>query len=139
MEIKNEKMLGIGLLTVGTIAIIHWKRNYLNEQVSTIEDVKEWTELTPGESIFHRMGPGNENNRKFVSPDGHSEAIFRPNPAGAPPTLVLEPDNLGTYNFFGPRFFFGIAHAIFDVLPYFIFGNTPADMFNSARFRALFS
>lgn len=127
----------IGLLVIGVIALIHWNRKYLNEPVATIEDVEGWTELTPKESIFHRMGPGNENNRKFISPDGHSEAIFRPDDSGGQPTLVLDSANLGTYNFFGPRFLFGITHAIFDVIPYFVFGNSPGDMFNLDRFRVL--
>jgi hypothetical protein len=34
-------------------------------------------------------------------------------------------------------FFFGITHGLFDVVPYFIFGNSPADMFNMDRFRVL--
>ncbi len=123
----------------GLVAAVHWGRNNWNERVSNIDDVSSWTELTPGESIFHRMGPGNEKNLKYVSPNGHSEAVFKPCKNGGESTLVTDPLNYGTYNFFGPRFLLGIPHGIFDILPYFVFGNSPSDMFNSHRFRALFN
>lgn len=130
--------LCIGALITGGIAAVHWTRNSWNAPVSSFDDVSGWTELTAKESIFHQMGAGNEHNRKFVSPDGHSEAIFRPNDSGEDPTLVNDPANYGTYNFFGPRFFYGITHGLFDVVPYFIFGNSPSDMFNLDRFTVLF-
>ncbi|MCA9458809.1 MAG: RHS domain-containing protein, partial [Nitrospira sp.] len=67
----------VGIIFVGSAtAIVNWTRNYWNEPVKDIHDVNDWTELTPDESIYHRMGPGNESNRKFVSPDGRSEAVF---------------------------------------------------------------
>lgn len=130
--------LAVFALVGAGIAGLHWARNRWNAPVADFDDVAGWTELTPGESLFHRLGPGNENNRKFVSPDGRSEAVFRPGESGDKPSLVTEPVNLGTYNFFGPRLLFGVPHAIFDVLPYFILGNTPADMLNPARLTALF-
>jgi RHS repeat-associated protein len=118
--------VGVGL---GVTAIANWTRNYWNEPVSDISDVNDWTELTPDESIYHRMGSGNENNRKFVSPDGRSEAVF-----DCSDNLVTDPANAGTYNYFGPRLLNGIPHAITDVVPYFIFGTSPSDMFNPQRF-----
>ncbi|WP_108946994.1 hypothetical protein [Shewanella halifaxensis] len=78
------------------------------------------------------MGLGNENNRKFVSPDGHSEAVF-----GSNSCLVTDDKNGGTYNFAGPRTLGGVPHAVLDVAPYFIFGNSPSDMFTTDRFQAL--
>ena len=139
MPQKTIIRLGITVLVVGIIILIHWRRNQWNAPVVSIADVAAWTELTPEESIFHQMGSGNANNRKFVSADGHSEAVFRPNDSGEPPELVTDPINLGTYNFFGPRLLYGIPHTIFDVLPYFILGNSPADIFTTARFTALFT
>ena len=81
------------------------------------------------QSIYHTMGPGNENNRKFVSPDGHSEAVFNSSDC-----LVTDSANMGTFNFFGPRTLGGVPHLIADVLPYFVLGNSPSDMFNIDRF-----
>jgi len=112
-----------------TLAILHWTRNYWNDNVNNIDDVSRWTELTPAESVFHQMGPGNENNRKFVSPDGHGEAVF-----SCENEFVSDPANYGTFNYFGPRVLWGIPHVMFDVIPYFLFGNTPSDMFKRQRF-----
>src|SRR5262249_15114417 len=79
------------------IPIIHWTRNYWNESISFQDAQKYWQEMSPAESLFHRMGPGNEGNRKFISPSGHSEAVFTP--CGAP---VTDPLNEASYNFADP-------------------------------------
>ena len=121
--------LCIAGVVVGGTAVVNWTRNYWNEPVSDITDVQDWTELTPEESIYHRMGEGNDGNRKFVSPNGRSEAVFDCND-----DLVTDPANAGTYNFFGPRFMGGVPHGVTDVLPYYIFGTSPSDMFNPQRF-----
>jgi hypothetical protein len=68
--------LGLDIQTITFNLYMHWNRNNFNEPVSNINDVAGWTELPASKSIFHQMGPGNESNRKFVSPDGHSEAVF---------------------------------------------------------------
>ncbi len=42
--------------------------------------------------------------------------------------LVKNPANIGTYNFIAPRGFWGsIGHFFADVLPYWMWGNTPDD------------
>jgi hypothetical protein len=73
------------------------------------------------------MGKGDENNRKFVHPNG-SEAVFK----GI--CKVTDDANMATYNYFNPDTLWGIPHLITDVIPYFIFGNTPSDMFTIDRF-----
>ena len=67
------------------------------------------------------MGEGNDGNRKFVSPNGRSEAVFDCND-----DLVTDLANAGTYNFFGPRFMGGVPHGVADVLPYYMFGTSPS-------------
>jgi RHS repeat-associated protein len=119
---------------VGGIVGIHWTRNYWNDTVSFDYALNHWQELPYDQSIFHKMGPGNEGNRKFISPDGHSEVVFTSNGC-----LVTDPLNAGSFNFFGPNFLWGIPHGIFDVVPYMFLGNSPSDMFTSDRFRVLFS
>ena len=52
--------------------------------------------------------------------------------------LVTDPANIGTYNFFGPRYLGGIPHALTDVIPYYAFGTTPEDMFNPQRFEVTY-
>jgi RHS repeat-associated protein len=118
----------------GVVAVVHWTRNYWNDDVSLEDAKKSWTEMPPEKSIWHRMGPGNEGNRKFVSPSGHSEAVFDKN--GCPVTDSL---NEGTFNFAPPDLLWGLPHAALDVAPYFVLGNSPGDMFTTERFTAPFS
>jgi len=113
----------------GGAALVHWGRNYWNEVVSDISEVDDWTLFAPDKSIYHTMGPGNEDNRKFVSPDGHSEAVF-----DISGSLVTDSANAGTFNFFDPELLGGVPHAITDVAPYFVLGSSPSDMFNPQRF-----
>ncbi len=98
----------------------HYSRNQYNQEVSYSEAKKDWTLLTPEKSVYHRMGPGNENNQKFVSPDGRSEMVFYPDG-----TIVIEPVNMGTYNYSSPDNWAG--HFGDDVVPYWIWGNSPDD------------
>ena len=57
-------------------------------------------------------------NVKFMSPDGHREAIYDSNG-----NLVTDPNNEGTFNYLTPDFF----HGLVDVIPYWIYGNSPND------------
>ena len=61
---------------------------------------------------------------KYLSPDGHQEAIFDANGQ-----LVTDPANAGTYNYApsGNGWLGDIHHVISDVIPYSIFGNSPDD------------
>ena len=112
---------------------MHYERNIFNQNVTFEYAKTHWRELPPEKSIWHRMGPGNENNRKFVGPiGGHCEAVFSPD--GKP---VTDPHNEASWNFAGDNFCGGVFHGIFDVLPYMIEGNTPSDMLNTYRFKAL--
>ncbi len=125
--------LCIGAVVVGGV-IVHYIRNNLNEPVSFQTANESWQQLAPEQAIFHTMGAGNEGNIKFISPDGHSEAVFY-----GDGTLVTDPSVYGTYNFVGPgNLAQNIGHGIFDVFPYFLLGNTPGDIFNFDRFTVLF-
>jgi protein tyrosine phosphatase len=100
----------------------HYDRNKYNEVVSYEFAFQNWEKMSDSQSIYHRHGVGNEYNEKFISPDGHSENAYRNH------ALVKDPANLGTYNFIAPRGFLGnIGHFFEDVLPYWVWGNTPDD------------
>jgi hypothetical protein len=116
------------------IATIHWNRNLFNAPASFEDARRNWRELPANKSIFHRMGPGNEQNRKFVSPVGFHEVVFKPTGE-----LVTDPLNEGTFNYFPENWAAGIPHGLFDVLPYFILGNSPYDWFTLDRFQAPFN
>ncbi len=69
----------------------------------------------------------NKDNVKYIIPNtygvGSSENIFYPN--GTP---VNDPANMATYNYVSPVSIMGIVgHAIFDVAPYYIWGNSLDD------------
>ncbi|MFA5905541.1 MAG: RHS repeat-associated core domain-containing protein, partial [Desulfobacula sp.] len=114
---------------VATVVILHYTRNIFNDEILYIDARKTWEKLHPDKAIYHRMGKGNENNEKYISSSGHSEAIFTPDGK-----LVTDSANMGTFNFFPPNILWGIPHGIMDVIPYFVLGNTPGDMFNPDRF-----
>jgi RHS repeat-associated protein len=112
----------------------HYGRNQNSAPLPQSPNVAKnqgWRELSPEESVFHTMGEGNEGNRKFISPDGKSEAVYGKNGC-----LVTDPLNAGSYNFADPQLA-PWKHAFMDVLPYFILGNTPEDQYTSDRFRVL--
>jgi hypothetical protein len=101
---------------------LHWGRNSnnfspVNENAATDAG---WELLPPEKSIYHRMGPDNEDNKKYVSPDGQCEAVYDKNG-----NLVTNPENVGTYNFYPPNN--GLGHFLADVLPYYFFGNSGYD------------
>ena len=68
------------------------------------------------DSMYHRNGPGNENNAKYISPDGHQEGVYRGG------SLVTDRINGGTYNYADPQNN-PIKHFVIDMVPYFILGN----------------
>jgi len=101
----------------------HYERNSRGKNVVPVnlEAVKnddDWVEMSPEKSLFHRLGPGAYCNRKFVSKDGRREAVY--DMSGS---LVYDPVNVGTYNFYPPSY--PREHFVYDMLPYFVFGNSP--------------
>jgi RHS repeat-associated protein len=98
----------------------HYNRNQYNQKIGYSEATKKWKLLTPAQSAYHQMGPGNGNNQKYISPDGHSEAVFH-----IDGTIVSDPLNMATYNYSSPDNWVG--HFSIDVIPYWIWGNSPDD------------
>jgi hypothetical protein len=99
----------------------HYKRNAYNRNVSFEIADDTWDDSVS--AFYHQQGCGSKGNVKYVSPDGHSEAIFNDK------LPVIDPLNGPTYNFADPRSdWFG--HFVYDMLPYWIWGNSPADPSN---------
>lgn len=103
--------------------ILHYGRNVLNEAPITEKAAIDsgWTKLKPSESVYHQIGYGNENNAKYVSPNGKMEAVY--NLRG---NLVNDLANVGTYNYSPPSD--AIGHMLNDVIPYYLLGNSPDDI-----------
>lgn len=100
----------------------HENRNIYNNIPANIAVAKaaDWTEMADEESVFHQFGQNGKNNRKFVSPDGLNEVVFRPNGS-----LESDPRNIGTFNFEPPTN--DLGHFYDDVLPYYWSGNGSSD------------
>lgn len=89
-----------------------------------------WVLRHTPELNIHRMR-GAESNIVFISPDGHSEAVFNENKEH-----VKESYNQASYNYCHPSKE-PICHFIKDKLPWLFLGNTRGDPTNfSERFVA---
>lgn len=119
---KAARMLYEETDQVEFLILMHYTRNALNRAPATINDARAngWQQLKESESVYHQMGIGNKNNAKFVSPNGLMEAVYHEDGS-----LVTNLKNLGTYNFAPPTA--AKDHLLYDVLPYFVFGNAPND------------
>lgn len=130
----------------------HYFRNYLNRGVPrTLEEMvtlinasppgRKWKLQSPKQAAFHMQGPDGVYNVKFVSPDGHFEAVY--DKEGILLTEANDPINMGTYNYADPaRELF--KHVLYDVSPFGDWGNSAATsnfelyedgMENALRFR----
>ena len=121
-------------ITEGILA--HWYRNeglndpYLLPESPEAAKKRNWELLSPAKSVYHNMNGG--KNQKYVSPDGHLEAVY--DQCGE---LVTDPYNMGTYNIYGPDDKLG--HFVFDMMPYYLIGNSPDDAFDYwSRIKATF-
>jgi hypothetical protein len=71
---------------VGSVdKVMHFFRNKLNSAPKSLDEMidfisnnpnKKWTMLDPEKAAYHMNGTNGEFNLKFVSPDGHFEAIY---------------------------------------------------------------
>jgi hypothetical protein len=103
----------------------HYLRNYfsrapatLSEMVETIQNRKSifnWKLLTPDQSALHMYGKDGEYNLKFISEDGHFEAVY--NKDGILLTEENDPLNMGTFNY-ADQVYSKEKHTVLDVIPY---------------------
>jgi hypothetical protein len=110
---------------------IHFSRapKVLDEMIKTILDnrnnIFEW-ELLPWQNMaFHMYGKDGEYNLKFISADGHFEAVYNKN--GMLLTQENDPLNMGTFNY-AHQLADQMTHYNLDVWPYFMWNNTEEAM-----------
>lgn len=95
--------------------LAHWNRNDGLNDSSNLPATKKdainqgWVMLPIYKSVYHNRN--DSNNSKFISSDGHREAVYDDNGK-----LVDDPLNRGTYNIYNPNTH-GFMHLIYDVLP----------------------
>ena len=110
----------------------HYDRNdnqsNLPKTVAEIEkavEKGEYIQVPAEESIYHKQGTASDynpkNNVKYVSADGRNEIVF--NEKGE---VVTDNVNKGTYNY-ANQITDKAEHAVKDVLPYIIYGNSSDD------------
>lgn len=119
----------IKALSIATaITSAHYGRNLFNRPVSPETIEAEWTELPPAKSVYHKQR-GQTANRKYISPSGRKEAVI------ANGQLVTDHTNRGTFNYASPKMLKGVPHAMLDVAPYLLLGNSPRDLITTDRFK----
>jgi hypothetical protein len=142
--LSNEKYIELGhrftalVNTIGKINSqethyfrIHFSRapKTLDEMIRIILDkennIFEW-KLLPWQSMaFHMYGKDGEYNLKFISTDGHFEAVY--NKDGILLTQKNDLLNMGTFNY-AHQLADQITHYNLDVWPYFMWNNTEEAM-----------
>jgi hypothetical protein len=80
-----------------------------------------WKLVSRKGTWLHMFGRNGEYNMKFISADGHFEAIY--NIDGVKLTGENDSMNMGTFNY-ADSVNEKLRHAVYDVLPFFIWGNS---------------
>jgi hypothetical protein len=97
----------------------------LNDMVHIITETDNaafgWQLSTWQDTAFHAYGEDGAYNLKFISRDGHFEAVY--NKDGALLTADNDPLNMGTFNY-GDYQTENMKHLKYDVWPYFTWNNT---------------
>ena len=105
----------------------NYNRNQYNFAPPTEDYVRSnrqfWRKVPDKDSQFHQVGTcPNQGNNKYVSPNGHYEAVY-----DADGNLVTRGPNIGTYNYYdysdGTNGY--INHFLYDVIPWAYNGNSP--------------
>ena len=119
----DNKMSEINIIP--TYQLIHYDlRFHLNKQPLSLNALLRakghWKLLGIPSSAYHMHGINGEYNLKFISQNGYFEAVY----SSLTSQLILDPWNIGTYNFANPSDWG--HHYTYDVEPYYKWNNTPA-------------
>jgi hypothetical protein len=110
----------------------HYLRNSIDIAPNTLEEMLskngsdkiKWKILSPLMTAYHMFGENGQFNLKFVSDDGFYEAVY--DYSGNLITDKKDAVNMATYNYADaitePK-----KHLEYDVIPYWIWGNTGTD------------
>lgn len=111
---------------------VHYFRNRFCRAPVTLQDMADtvldqskdrfgWILLHPSSTFFHMAGPEGEYNLKFISSDGHFEAVYDRD--GILLTQKNNPMNMGTFNYANPATQ-RERHFRYDIMPYLKWRNT---------------
>lgn len=122
---------------IGTVTeAAHYLRNCFNRAPSTLDEMMAiiqyeqggtfgWKLMSRQSTRLHMFGRNGEYNMKFISADGHFEAVY--NIDGVKLTEENDPMNMGTFNY-GDPINEKLRHAVYDVLPFFEWRNSRETM-----------
>jgi hypothetical protein len=109
----------------------HFLRNYFSRAPETLSGMIDkiqndnkiflWKLLAPDYAMLHMYGKDGEYNVKFISEDGHFEAVY--NTDGVLLTQYNDQLNMGTFNY-ADQVLDKEKHSVLDVVPYIRWGNT---------------
>jgi hypothetical protein len=110
----------------------HYFRNHFSRAPATLDEMAAvitktdnalfgWRLSAWQETAFHAYGEDGVYNLKFISSDGHFEAVY--NKDGELLTACNDPLNMGTFNY-GDYQTENMKHLKYDVWPYFEWNNT---------------
>jgi hypothetical protein len=110
----------------------HYFRNHFSRAPLTLDDMVHiitetdnalfgWRLAIWQDTAFHAYGEDGAYNLKFISRDGHFEAVY--NKDGVLLTADNDPLNMGTFNY-GDYQTENMKHLKYDVWPYFEWNNT---------------
>lgn len=140
-ELNDEEYIHFATEVCGLVCLedeapteeLHFFRNRFDRAPVTLRDMTDtilyhpgnpfgWYLVPPDSNYYHMDGLDGEYNMKFLSADGHFEAVY--NREGVLLTAASDPRNMGTFNYADPVSNLG-KHAAFDVSPYLAWGNVP--------------
>lgn len=109
----------------------HYFRNFMEKSPETLDEMVQmilnkkdnvfgWRLVPVNSTLYHMNGTDGEYNLKFISLDGHFEAVYNKN--GEKLTFKNDSQNMGTYNYADSVTELG-KHAKYDVAPYLKWGN----------------
>lgn len=107
---------------MGLLQALHYERNSKQPEFPAVFDpvyFAGWDDTVPADC--HQFSSSDRTNVKYVCPDGCCEAIY-----DSTGKLVTDPRDVGTYNYF-PSTESVVGHAVLDVLPWILWGNTIDD------------
>jgi hypothetical protein len=142
--LSDKKYIELGHKFSGLVTIIgktesqktHYFRAHFSRAPGTLDEMAKiildsennifaW-ELLPWQNMaFHMYGKDGEYNLKFISADGHFEAVY--NRAGILLTQENDPLNMGTFNY-AHQVSDQMTHYNLDIWPYFVWNNTSEAM-----------
>lgn len=104
----------------------HYNRNKFNqglpENLHAATNNPYWVRVEDDKALCHQFTATDKPNVKFVSIDGHFEAVY----SAADGSLITDSRDVGTYNIV-PHTESGLGHFSYDILPWIVWGNSEDD------------